>query len=211
MFDGDMTTLIIARHGNTFEKGETPRRVGARTDLPLAQSGRTQARSIGSWLKRASLYPSAVYCSELQRTRETAELALAEAGYKEPVYPLSIFNEIDYGVDENKIEDDVIARIGVVAIKDWDERGIVPTGWNFNAAQCIDDWKNFAAHIVDDKQDCVMVVTSNGIARFAPHITGNFDAFSAQHSLKISTGSVCVLSHDNGQWHVVGWNIKPME
>jgi transcriptional regulator GlxA family with amidase domain len=32
-----MTTLIIARHGNTFEDGETPRRVGARTDLPLSE------------------------------------------------------------------------------------------------------------------------------------------------------------------------------
>ena len=27
-----MTTLIIARHGNTFGKGDTPTRVGARTD-----------------------------------------------------------------------------------------------------------------------------------------------------------------------------------
>ena len=28
------TRLIIARHGNTFEKGQTPTRVGGRTDLP---------------------------------------------------------------------------------------------------------------------------------------------------------------------------------
>ncbi len=205
-----MTTLIIARHGNTFEKGEIPRRVGAKTDLPLVESGRAQAKAIGAWLKRASLYPTAVYCSELQRTRETATLALKEAGYKEPVFPLKIFNEIDYGPDENKTEEDVIARVGKQAIKDWDERAIVPKGWNFNADQCIQDWTNFAGHIVDDKQDCVMVVTSNGIARFAPHLTGDFDGFIAQHPLKISTGAVCVLSHDNGQWHVMGWNIKPM-
>ncbi len=203
-----MTTLIIARHGNTFERHESPRRVGGRTDLPLVESGRAQARAIGAWLKRSSLYPHAVYTSDLQRTKQTAMLALQEAGYKEPIFPLKIFNEIDYGSDENKTEDDVVARIGADAIKDWDDKAIVPDGWNFNPDQCIQDWKNFAGHIVNEKQECVMVVTSNGIARFAPHITNDFDGFAAQHPLKLSTGAVCVLSHDNGQWHVLGWNIK---
>jgi 2,3-bisphosphoglycerate-dependent phosphoglycerate mutase len=64
---------------------------------------------------------------------------------------------------------------------------------------------------VEDKQDCVMVVSSNGIIRFAPHILSDFDGFAAKHPLKVSTGGVCVLSHDNGQWHVLGWNIKTME
>ena len=60
----------------------------------------------------------------------------------------------------------------------------------------------------EERQNCVMVVTSNGIARFAPHITGDFDGFAAAHPLKISTGAVCVLSYDNGKWHVIGWNVK---
>lgn len=207
---GRMTILIIARHGNTFEQGETPRRVGARTDLPLTESGRIQAGAIGAWLKRSSLRPEAVYSSELLRTKETASLALAEAGYKDPVYPLAIFNEVDYGPDENMPEDAVIARIGAQALKDWDEQALVPQGWNFNAAQCISDWKNFANHIVLDGQDCVMVVTSNGIARFAPHITDDFDGFAAAHKLKIATGALCLLEHDGERWNVVGWNINPV-
>ena len=108
-----MTTLIIARHGNTFNKGETPTRVGARTDLPLVDSGRVQAMAIGRWLKENGHYPEAVYSSQLSRTRDTAKIALQEAGYIEPVYELAIFNEVDYGPDENKTEDDVIARVGV--------------------------------------------------------------------------------------------------
>lgn len=204
-----MTTLIIARHGNTFEKSETPRRVGARTDLPLVESGRAQARALGQWLKTNGLYPEAIYSSQLQRTIETAQLALNEAGYKEPVFPLAIFNEIDYGPDENKTEDELIARIGASALKDWDENGIVPDGWNFDPAKCIEDWKNFARYIVEDEQDCVMVVTSNGIARFAPHITEDFEAFRVKHPLKISTGAVCVLKFENGRWAVQDWNIKP--
>lgn len=128
---------------------------------------------------------------------------------KEPVFPLEIFNEIDYGPDENLPEDAVIKRVGAKALKDWDEKAIVPQGWNFDPEKCINDWKNFADHIVSDRQSCVMVVTSNGIARFAPHLTGDFDGFARQHPLKISTGAACVLSHDAGRWHVIGWNVRP--
>ena len=54
-----------------------------------------------------------------------------------------------------------------------------------------------------------MVVTSNGIARFAPHITGDFDGFAARHKIKISTGGICVFDHDGQNWHVRNWNIRP--
>lgn len=204
-----MTRLIIARHGNTFTDGETPRRVGARTDLPLTVAGREQGRKIGAWLKANDLLPEVTYCSDLQRTRETAEEAIRASGYAQPIYPLSIFNEIDYGPDENKEEADVIARIGKSAIEEWDSQAIVPPGWAFDPAKTIADWKSFAHHIVEDDQDIVFVVTSNGIARFAPYITGNFEAFARSHSIKISTGAICVLEHSDGQWHIRHWNVKP--
>lgn len=204
-----MTRLIIARHGNTFKEGETPRRVGARTDLPLTVAGREQGRKIGAWLKAHELLPEVTYCSDLQRTRETAEEAIRACGYAQPIYPLSIFNEVDYGPDEDKEEADVIARIGQDAIAAWDQQGIVPPGWNFDPQKTIADWKSFANHIVEDDQDIVLVVTSNGIARFAPYITGDFEGFSRSHSLKISTGAICLLEHSDGQWHVRHWNVKP--
>lgn len=204
-----MTTLIIARHGNTFEKDETPRRVGARTDLPLTGTGKTQARAIGRWLKTNGLYPEAVYSSQLIRTYDTATIALAEAGYKEPVYQLAIFNEVDYGPDEDQTDDVMIARIGEQALKDWEEKAIVPQGWDFDSSKTILDWQDFADHIVADKQDCIMVVTSNGIARFAPYITGNYPGFLQEYSPKISTGAICVLTHENGRWHIREWNLKP--
>jgi len=82
-----MTTLIIARHGNTFNVSETPTRVGARTDLPLVESGKEQARKMGAWLKAQNLYPEIVYSSELKRTQETAQIAIETLGYKQPVFP----------------------------------------------------------------------------------------------------------------------------
>jgi len=107
-----MTTLIIARHGNTFTPDETPTRVGMRTDLPLVGKGWLQARAMGKHLKENDLIPDVVYSSALKRTRETADIALKEIGVHLPIYALDIFNEIDYGPDENKPEADVIARIG---------------------------------------------------------------------------------------------------
>ncbi len=204
-----MTRLIIARHGNTFTDGETPRRVGARTDIPLTGTGREQARRIGAWLRSQDLLPEVTYSSELQRTRETAELAIKESGYAQPVYPLAIFNEIDYGPDENQEEHAVVARIGMQALKDWDEQAIVPPGWLADPHRIIRQWQSFADHIVEDDQDIVLVVTSNGIARFAPYITDDIEAFRRAHSLKISTGAVCVLEHSDGQWLVRHWNVKP--
>lgn len=44
---------MIVRHGNTFRAGETPTRVGARTDLPLVEEER--ARSAGRYLREKGI------------------------------------------------------------------------------------------------------------------------------------------------------------
>ena len=205
-----MTTLIIARHGNTFEAGETPRRVGRRTDLPLTEKGREQARAIGRYLKENKLIPDVVYASELQRTQETAKLAVKESGVSNPIFTLDIFNEIDYGPDENKTEAEVIARIGAESIQKWDEQAVVPAGWNVNPQEISQNWVEFADQIcAHDDNETVLVVTSNGIARFAPHLTGDFDSFADTHDLKIATGAIAIFKHGESGWKVEAWNIEP--
>ena len=205
-----MTALIIARHGNTFAAGDTPTRVGARTDLPLVDKGREQAKAIGRYIKDNHLIPDVVYSSTLQRTIETAEIAVKESGITNPVFQLAIFNEIDYGPDENRIEADVIARIGEQAIKDWDEQAIVPDGWDIEPQEVIQNWMLFAEQIAaHDDDETVLVVTSNGIARFAPYITGDFEGFRSAHNIKLSTGALGILKCDGGVWRVDGWNVRP--
>ena len=204
-----MTILIIARHGNTFNKNETPTRVGGRTDLPLVETGRDQAKKLGAWLKNKNFIPEVTYCSNLKRTKETAEIAIKELGHPQPTFPLEIFNEVDYGPDENQTEEKVIARIGKDSIQKWDEEAIVPGGWQFNPDECINNWKNFGQHILEDDQDTILVVTSNGIARFAPHLTNDFANFRNNHSLKLSTGALGLLKFEDNKWHIVDWNVKP--
>lgn len=205
-----MTTLIIARHGNTFGPNDTPTRVGARTDLPLVEKGVEQAKAIGRYLKENRLIPDAVYTSNLKRTIETARVAIKESGVTNPIYQLDMFNEIDYGPDENKPESDVIARIGAQAIAKWDEEATVPDGWVVTPDEIIKNWKDFAEQIrAFDDNETVLVVTSNGIARFAPYLTSDFEGFKAQYTLKLSTGALCILKFANDTWHVKEWNMKP--
>ena len=115
------TRLIIARHGNTFAPGDTPRRVGRRTDLPLVASGEAQARRIGDYLRRHQLVPDVVFAAPLQRSYDTARLAVEAAGCDLPITIDARFNEIDYGPDENQPESTVVARIGDQALRDWNE------------------------------------------------------------------------------------------
>ena len=205
-----MTTLIIARHGNTFGPGDTPTRVGAHTDLPLVEKGIEQAKALGKYLNENRLIPDVVYSSNLKRTYDTAKIAIKESNVTNPIYQLDIFNEIDYGPDENKIEADVIARIGENAIKAWDQDAIVPEGWKVDPDEIIQNWKDFADQVCAfDDNETALVVTSNGIARFAPYITGDFKGFTAKHSIKLSTGAFGILKHDGAGWRVEGWNIKP--
>lgn len=205
-----MTTLIIARHGNTFNPDDTVTYVGARTDLPLVESGREQAKKLGHYLKNNELIPDVVYASALKRAQETARIAIKESGVTNPVFTLDIFNEIDYGPDENKTKEQVIARIGEDTLKKWDEDGIMPHGWNADPEQIKKHWLDFAEQIrAHDDNETVLVVTSNGIARFAGHLTGDFEHFRKTHGLKLATGALGILTHNKSGWRVEGWNIRP--
>ncbi|MGB4100533.1 MAG: histidine phosphatase family protein [Alphaproteobacteria bacterium] len=205
-----MTRLLVVRHGNTFSVGAIVRRVGARTDLPLVEDGIEQARKLGHYLAANKLLPDAVYTSELQRTRQTANYALAAARASAPILPRAVFNEIDYGPDENQSEDYVLTRIGHVGLRAWEEKGIPPQGWLVDPEQLQKMWRAFGDELVRTMAGAtVMVVTSNGIARFAPYLTGDYQAFLSQHKPKLATGALGILEHDGTAWTVKDWNIRP--
>ena len=204
------TTLIIARHGNTFNPGETPRRVGGRTNLALTESGLAQATKLGRHLFEKNLTPELVFSSQQRRALQTAALAIEEISQGIPIEPLAIFNELDYGPDENMPEDTVLARIGAQALKDWDERAIPPPGWQIDPPSLMKAWTDFGYFVAKNYSDrTVMVVTSNGTARFAPHMTGDFEAFRKNFPLKLSTGAYGIMKHDGLRWSVQCWNEKP--
>lgn len=201
--------MLIARHGNTFDPGDKVVRVGLNTDLPLSKSGQQQARRLGEYLQTSNIPISAVFTSCLKRTIETATIALQTANLQLPIIQNSIFNEIDYGPDEGQTEADVIMRIGQHALNDWEEHAIVPSGWLTDPDRIIRNWFNFA-HELEYKYptQTVLVVTSNGIARFAPYLTGDFLNFTKNYKIKLATGATAILSNQGKGWEVKHWNEK---
>jgi 2,3-bisphosphoglycerate-dependent phosphoglycerate mutase len=205
-------TLIIARHGNTFEPHETPTRIGKRTDLKLAKKGYVQGVELGKTLFKKGFKPHIVYASTLIRTRETAHAACVAMGIKADIHCLDIFDEIDYGPDENKPEAAVIARIGEQAIKKWNAQAAVPPGWRVDPEGLIRSWQDFTVDLIRQAagQDLiVLVVTSNGVARFAPHITGDFEGFKTKYPLKLRTGAYGVFKYDADKWTAARWDERP--
>jgi probable phosphoglycerate mutase len=199
------TTVIIARHGNTFSEGQTPTRVGARTNLPLVESGEEQALRLGHHLKISHLIPDIVFTSSLRRTVDTARLACVAMMCAAPNTPLAFLNEIDYGVDENKPEPDVRARLGEDTLKKWDDAGEMPDGWSPRPENIIANWKDFLTRCETEfKNKTILVVTSNGIARFVLNLAQNGDTCP----LKLSTGAYGILKYDTN-WTVTDWNIRP--
>jgi len=202
--------LIIARHGNTFEPEETPRRVGFGTDLPLVSAGHAQAQKLGAYLKANNLVPDIVYTSTLKRTIETAEGALKELGISRPLHKSDLFDEIDYGPDENQTEITVIERIGNVAYNSWEFDSVMPKDWSPQPEVIRKRWQDFVKHAEaahDGKT--VLVVTSNGIARFAPQIANNAADVVPARKAKMSTGALSLFEGDGGLWMISHWNVKP--
>ena len=66
-FDG-MCEMLLVRHGEQAFRSNIP--LGEAYDAPLSEMGRKQARAVGERLATARL--GAVYCSPLQRARDTA-------------------------------------------------------------------------------------------------------------------------------------------
>jgi 2,3-bisphosphoglycerate-dependent phosphoglycerate mutase len=202
------TRLLIARHGNTFTEGEMVTRLG-KTDKELVASGEAQAHRIGAWLCENALLPDVAFTSTLQRTIRTAEIIRDNSPLPFPIHALSQFDEIDYGEDENRPETEVIARLGLEALRLWDEEAIAPDGWHVDASAIIAAWHIFAKRIMKEYQGKkVLVVTSNGIARFAPYLTGDYATFRDKHTLKMRTGGLSLITHeaDATHWHCEWWN-----
>jgi len=200
-------TLVIVRHGNTFAAGEAPRRIGARTDLPLVPSGHEQARHLGAWFAQQGWRFDHVLCSPLRRTRETAEAIRAAQAGAPPVEASDLLVEIDHGVDEGRTEDEVVARIGAEALAAWDTRAEAPDGWTVDRNARITGWRSF---LKEPKDDTVLLVTSNGAARFALLADPALVVQAGhQSSWKLRTGAFGIVQVTGDGARLVTWDQRP--
>ncbi len=197
------TQLFIVRHGNTFDAGDVVTRVGGRTDLALSVSGRAQAAALAAQFAGAGVRFVSARTSPLKRTRATAEAILAAQADAPELESALFLREIDYGPDENRPEDEVVARIGADALAAWEREGVPPPGWRVDPDALVGNWQQLFAKL-DGAGGAHLVVTSNGIARFALKAAG-----AADHELKLKTGAYGVIELADGAVSVAQWNVRP--
>ncbi|APL95328.1 histidine phosphatase family protein [Sphingobium indicum] len=196
-----MRRIFIIRHGNTFESSADARRIGARTDLPLVESGHAQAQRLAAWFAAQNLPIRRLHSGPLLRARQTAAAIAAATGH--PLDgPLPWLDEIDHGPDEGQPEAQVLARLGPEALAAWDERGIPPQDWKVDAESRIAAWKDWFAR---KGEGADLLVTSNGAARFALLALGLPLA-----NLKLRTGAFGELAIEEGAGvHLIRWDERP--
>lgn len=197
--------LVIVRHGNTFTAGEPPRRIGARTDLPLTDAGIAQAEALGAHFAAKGWHFARALVSPLLRTRETAQAILAAQPSPPTPEPAPFLREIDHGPDENRTEAQVLARLGQPALTAWDEHAIAPPDWTVDADRRIAAWHTLIEALTPD-QPPTLLVTSNGAARFALIALPTL----APRTLKLRTGSYGVIQRDaDGTLTLPVWDQRP--
>lgn len=200
-------TFVIVRHGNTFADHEAPRRIGARTDLPLVASGHEQARRLGDYFAEQGWRFDTILCSPLLRTRQTAEAIRGAFDDAPTVIPAPLLAEIDHGPDEDRIESEVIARIGSDALAAWETHGVAPPGWVVDAAARLEGW---GALFADQAGSTTLLVTSNGAARFALLADAALMMQArALPSLKLRTGAFGIIQSSDAGLQCVAWDRRP--
>jgi probable phosphoglycerate mutase len=198
-----MRRIFVIRHGNTFASSAQACRIGARTDLPLVDSGHAQAARLGRWFADQGIAIDRLLTSPLLRARQTAQ-PIADACRHPVDGTRDWLGEVDHGPDEGQPEEDVLARVGAAALARWDSEAIPPEGWIVDAEARIAAWRAFFA---DGGAGADLLVTSNGAARFALIAAG-----LPLGALKLRTGAYGELAVDDaGAVHLVRWDERPSD
>lgn len=200
-----MPTLFVVRHGNTFDAGDVVTRVGGRTDLPLSVSGWKQAEALAGHFAETRF--TAALASPLERTRATARAILGKRPDAPALLVRSFLREVDYGPDENQPEEAVAARLGEAALKAWDTDGTVPPGWRVDPAAIRAGWDSLLKEIAELPVTAkVLVVTSNGVARFLPDVVM---VTPKKFDRKLKTGAWGEVVIDPQVTGISEWNRRP--
>jgi probable phosphoglycerate mutase len=99
-----LTRVYLARHGGTTASADD--RFAGASNVNLSDAGREQARRLGKRLQ--SVHFDAAYCSDMQRTRDTAAAVCAPHGMT--ATPMADFREINHGHWEGLTHAEVEAK-----------------------------------------------------------------------------------------------------
>lgn len=199
-----MKRLLIVRHGDTFLPDEPPRRIGARTNMPLTQHGEAQARNVAAWLLARHLHPDLAVSGPLRRATQTAQIILAALPSACLLNEAAWLDELDYGPDEGVLERRVIERIGIDALARWDRSAEPAAGWPVNRAGKIVECRTGVEEL---PAGTTLLATSNGTARFILLALGLGEG---RTSLKLRTGAIGEIEITSDGARLCRWDARPL-
>ncbi len=203
--------ILLARHGNTFEAGETTVWVGKTSDPPLTAEGEAQAHRVGAALRRQRFMPDAIFCSTLQRTRRFALIVVDEIAADDTAVVDPRLDEIDYGDWTGLSNAEIAARPDWRdELKAWNDKGIWPksANWPDTEAEIAGRVESLLAELTSrfPAKARVLLVTSNGVLRLFARVGG-----LAPEAAKMKTGLLGKLIVTKGAIAAAYWNRVPGE
>ena len=211
--------IWLVRHGQTAwnEQG----RFCGHTDISLSTRGRRQARKLASYLQHMPI--SAIYCSDLSRARETAEIIVAKIASRSCRESASVslsptiiisptWREINFGAWEGLTYDEIAASFA-------DQLGFFSDPEHYAPPQgemlteVLQRVMPALQKIVRHKHDEAVVLVSHGGVLRGLLCTLLGMPLSHQWQVRIDTGSLSAIDvslNENGEvlMSLVGLNMK---
>ena len=194
-----MTTLILARHGETDWNREN--RFQGHADPPLNTAGRRQSAELAETLAGESV--ARVYTSPLRRAQETAEIVAARLGLE--VEPVEALREIDVGSWSGLTRDEVAERFPDEYAR-WVDRA--PDGYvNGETYEELDARVIPGLRALAERHptETLLVVTHGGPSRVAQAHAAGVDYVEARRrETVLDNCAVCRFAVENGDFRRIG-------
>ncbi len=209
-----MQYLFLARHGNTFAPGQKVVWVGANNDLPLVESGLSQAHRLSDALKNTSLSPDMIYSANLKRALTYAQIICDDLQLSKTIHIDNRLNEIDYGCWNGLSESEIKEQFDGRELEEWNREGTWPKSFPESESNVTWQVQQFVQDVVVNRPDNLntLAVTSNGrLKYFLKLMPDLYTAFMREAKWKVATGQISILAYKNSAWKMICWNASPQE
>ncbi len=195
--------VCLVRHGETPWNAE--RRLQGHIDIPLNENGIAQAVAVGRSLAKERF--AAIYCSDLQRARQTAETISSHHAL--PTQEDPRLRERHYGIFQGLTYDEVATRHP----KEYRHFKARETTFSFPGGG--ESLADFATRVTDalvefaDRHagEQVLVVAHGGVLDIARRfVTGK--ALHVQRDFPIPNAALNWIEHDGERWNLLAWAVQ---
>jgi broad specificity phosphatase PhoE len=206
--------LILSRHGNTFGPNDPVVWVGAKNDLPLVESGRTQASALASAILEAGTKLEAIVAAPLQRTKEYAEIVRGKVAPALSLETDPRLSEIDYGLWTGLGSAEILSRYGKAGLTEWEQESRWPKDaqWHPSEEEVAQNIHSFCVELQQKSrsENPILVVTSNGVLRYFLKLSPpDWEQRLKSQTFKVRTGNICGMYFKKESVEVNFWDILP--